>query len=270
MNESFENKVVIVTGAGRGIGRAIAEAFAAEGARVVIAARTLSYAEEAIAAIAEAGGSASLFQIDVNDKARVEELVADTMRRHGRLDVVVHSAADIPHGGLMDVSDEAIELGISSIIKASFWLARAAVPYLKQAPDGGRLIFISSICGPKTVVQGRIAYGVAKAGLDAFIRGAAQDLARDNITVNGIQPGLIASARVQAAMDMDALGRIASGFPVPRAGTSEEIAHAVLFLASARSGYITGESIVIDGGSTLSTGRISSLLVDHSRTRQPD
>lgn len=265
MSESFAGKVVIVTGAGRGIGRSIAEEFAAAGARVVIAARTVSYGEEAVAAIRAAGGEASLFQIDVNDKARVEELVADTARRFGGIDAIVHSAADIPHGSVLDVSDEAIDKGIGSIIKASFWLTRAAAPWLSQAKDGGRLIFISSICGPKTVVPGRVAYAVAKAGLDAFIRGAALELARSNITVNGVEPGLIASARVQAGMDPQALANFATTLPIPRPGTPEEIAHTVMFLASKRSGYITGESIVIDGGSILGSGNVSSLLVDHSK-----
>jgi len=270
MNESFANKVVIVTGAGRGIGRGIAEAFADHGATVVIATRTLSYADEALAAITARGGKAAIFQIDVNDKARIEELVADTVGRYGRLDIVVHSAADIPHGTVLSVSEEAIELGIGSMIKASFWLIRAAAPHLAKAADGGRLIFISSICGPKTIVPGRTAYGVAKAGLEALIRGAALDLARDNITVNGIEPGLIASARVKAGMDEKALAGFASTLPVPRPGTAEEIAHVALFLASQHSAYITGESITIDGGATLSTsGGAANLLVDHNKTPPP-
>jgi 3-oxoacyl-[acyl-carrier protein] reductase len=265
MNESFAGKVAIVTGAGRGIGRAIAEAFAEAGATVVIAARTLSYAEEALAAIQGKGGKASIFQIDVNDKARVEELVHDTAKQYGGVDIIVHAAADIPHGSVMDVSDEAIDKGIGSIIKASLWLTRAAVPYLTNAKDGGRLIFISSICGPKTIIPGRVAYAVAKSGLDAFIRGAGLELARSNITVNGIEPGLIASARVQAGMKPETLAEFSATLPVPRPGTSEEIAHVALFLASKHSGYITGESIVIDGGSTLGSGNISAMLVDHSK-----
>jgi 3-oxoacyl-[acyl-carrier protein] reductase len=266
MNQSFAGKVVIVTGAGRGIGRSIAEAFAAAGAKVVIATRTSRYGEEAVNAIRAAGGIASLFQIDVNDKAQVTELVDDAVNRYGGIDIVVHSAADIPHGSVMEISDEVIDLGISSIIKASFWLTRAAVPYLKRVRNGGRLIFISSICGPKTVLPGRVAYGVAKAGLDAFIRGAALELAGENITVNGVEPGLIASARVKASMDEASLAGFAGKLPVPRPGKPEEVAHTVLFLASEHSAYITGTSIVVDGGATLSTvNGISRHLVDHSK-----
>lgn len=264
MTESFENKIVIVTGAGRGIGRSIAEAFAEQGAKVVIAARTVSYGEETVAHINSSGGTASLFQIDVNDQEAVEELIDDTVQRYGGIDIIVHSAADIPHGGVMTATDEAIDKGISSIIKASFWLARAAAPYLSCAKDGGRMIFISSICGPKTVLLNRVAYGVAKAGLDAFIRGAALEFSRSNITVNGIEPGLIASARAKEALNDEAMTNVTSALPIARAGEPEEIAHVALFLASKHSSYITGESIVIDGGSTLSTSsNVSNHLINH-------
>lgn len=265
MSESFSGKTVIVTGAGRGIGRAVAEEFAAAGANVMIATRTMSFAQEAASAIAVAGGIAAVFEIDIKHKAAVGALVEATVQRFGGLDVLVHSAADIPHGALGEVSEEAFDNAIDSIIKASYWLADAARPYLRQARDGGRLIYISSTCGPVMVVPKRLIYGVAKAGLDAFIRGASIDVAREGITVNGIQPGLIASARVRTGMSLETLERIAADFPVPRPGTPQEIAHAALFLASARSSYITGANIVVDGGATLTTSRMSGVLFDHSK-----
>lgn len=264
MTRAFENRSVVVTGGGRGIGRAIAEAFADQGAKVVIGARTASYGEEAVAAITASGGQASLVQVDISDKAGVFGLIEAAVQRHGGLDIVVHSAADIPSGGI-DVPDEAFERGMASIVKASFWLTQAARPHLRTAKGGGRMIFISSICGPKTMVPGRMAYGVAKAGLDAFIRGAALELAREKITVNGIEPGLIASARAVAGMGMEVLNQIGARSPVGRPGTAEEIAHTALFLASPLSGFITGTSVVIDGGSTLSNSDPSAFLVDHQK-----
>ena len=152
MTESYSGKTVIVTGAGRGIGRGIAEAFAAAGAKVVIAARTLSYAQEALAAITEAGGAAEIFQIDVKDKQACLALIEHTAARFGGIDVIVHSAADIPHGGLGQVSDAGIDAGFDSIVKAAWWMLQAARPHLSKARDGGRFIAIGSVCGPVTVV----------------------------------------------------------------------------------------------------------------------
>lgn len=266
MSESFAGKTVIVTGAGRGIGRAIAQAFADAGANVVMGARTMIYAEEAAAAIRSRRGNVRLYQLDVKDRAGVEGLVATAVQTYGGVDVIVHAAADIPHGGLDDISEEAIDAGFASSSKCGLWLIRAARPYLRQARDGGRVIFISSIVGPRTVLQGRLFYGVAKAGLEAFVRGAALELARENITVNGVEPGLIASARATDALGEAGLASVGSMIPVPRAGKVEEIAHAVMFLASRASAYITGTNMVIDGGSILSTSQVSPRqLADHDR-----
>ncbi len=258
--ESFADKTVIVTGAGRGVGRGVSEAFAEAGAHVMIAARTMSYAEEALAEIRSKGGSAEIFQIDVKDKARCLALVDATVERFGGLDVIVHSAADIPHGGLGQVSDKAIDAGFDSIAKAAWWILQAARPHLAQARDGGRFIAISSVCGPVTMVSGMTAYGMAKSALDAFVRGAALDLARENITVNAVVPGLIASARAKDILGDAGLSAYSAGIPVPRPGTPADIAHACFFLASARAGYVTGTNIKVDGGSTLSTSDSSGIL----------
>jgi 3-oxoacyl-[acyl-carrier protein] reductase len=152
MSESYAGKAVIVTGAGRGIGAGIAKAFAAAGANVMLAARTLSYAEETKADIAAAGGSAEIFQIDVKDHAACTALIAATAKQFGGVDVIIHCAADIPHGGVGHVSDEALESGFASTAKAAWWLLDAARPHLAKASDGGRFIAIGSVNGTVTVV----------------------------------------------------------------------------------------------------------------------
>ena len=266
MGRAFEDAVVAVTGGGRGIGRAIAERFAQEGAKVMIGARTLSYGQEAQAAIEAAGGVAQLLENDIATAEGCNALVQRTVEAFGGLDILVHSAADIPDGGL-NASDEAIQRGFDSIVMAGFWLTRAARPHLGRSGQGGRLVFITSIAGTKTVVPGRVAYGVCKAGLESFIRGAALELAGERITVNGVAPGLVASARPLAAMGQAALDAIGAKSPAGRPGTPDEIANAVLFLAAPGSSFITGHSVVIDGGATLATSDPSRLLVDHMAQR---
>ena len=246
---------VIVTGAGRGIGRGIAEAFAGRGARVMIGARTMSFAEEARDAIRAAGGEAQIHQLDVKTRAACEGLVAATVAAFGGVDVIVHCAADIAHGGLGQVSDADLEAGFASTAKAAWWLLEAGRRYLAEAPGGGRFIAIGSVNGTATVVPNMTAYGMAKAALDAFVRGAALDVVAEGITVNAVNPGLVASARALAVLGEEGLAAYGSTVPVGRAGTPADIARACLFLAAPDAGYITGASLRIDGGATLAPGR---------------
>jgi len=264
LTNEFAGAVVAITGGGRGIGRAIAEAFAQRGAKVMIGARTLAYGENAAAAIRAAGGEAEVLENDISTREGCDALVARTTDAFGGLDILVHSAAEIPDGGV-DASDEAIRRGFESIVMAGFWLTRAARPHLKHSKRGGRMIFITSVAGTKTVVPGRVAYGVCKSALESFVRGVALELAEDAITVNAIAPGLVASARPLAAMGRAALDAIAAGTPAGRPGTPEEVAHAALFLAGVEASFITGHSVVMDGGATLAKHSSAHLLVDHQK-----
>jgi 3-oxoacyl-[acyl-carrier protein] reductase len=251
MAESFAGKSVIVTGGGRGVGRGVASAFAAAGARVMLGARTLAPAQAVQAEIEAEGGIAACFAADISCHADCHSLVEATTEAFGGVDIIVHAAADIPHGGLGHVDDERLEAGFASIAKAAWWLLDAARPYLAEAKDGGRFIAIGSINGTFNVVPNMTAYGMAKAALDAFVRAAAGDVVGDGITVNAINPGLVASDRARAVLGEDGLAAYGATVPVGRAGTPEDIAHACLFLASARSDYITGTTIKMDGGSTV-------------------
>lgn len=262
MTESFAGKTVIITGAGRGIGRGIAEEFASAGAKVMIAARTISYAEEAQAFIRAAGGEVEIFKIDVKEKSACVALIEDTVARFGGIDVLIHCAADIPHGGLGEVSDEALEAAIASTAKAAWWLLEAARAHLTKAKDGGRFIAIGSVNGPVTIVPGMTAYAMAKSALDAFVRGAALDVVSESITVNCVVPGFIASARATDILGVEGVEVYGAAVPVGRAGTAVDIAHACFFLASARASYVTGTNIKVDGGSTLTTSQRGGILDD--------
>jgi 3-oxoacyl-[acyl-carrier protein] reductase len=247
----FQGRSVIVTGAGRGIGRGIAEAFAAEGAQVMLGARTLSYGEEARDAIRAAGGVAELCKIDVKSHQSCRDLVAATQAVFGRIDAVIHCAAEIPHGGLGGVSDEAMEAGMASIAKAAWWLLDAASPHLAAAPSGGRFIAIGSVNGTFATVPGMTAYGMAKAALDAFVRGAAGDVVKEGITVNAINPGLVASDNALRVLGAEGLAAYGATVPVGRAGTPADIAHACFYFASEKAGYCTGSTLKLDGGSSV-------------------
>lgn len=255
MSESFAGRSVVITGAGRGLGRWLAEAFAKSGARVMIGARTISYAEDVREAIRLAGGEAEICSCDVSRHGDCIELVEQAAKWFGGIDIVIHCAADIPHGGLGHVADDKLEAGFASIAKAAWWLLEAARPYMAKSADGGRFIAIGSINGTATVVPNMTAYGMAKAALLAFVRSAALDVVEDRITVNAIQPGLIASDRARQVLGDEGLDAIGANVPVGRAGNAEDFAHACMFFASPKASYITGASLVMDGGSSISAGR---------------
>lgn len=247
----FAGRSVIVTGAGRGIGRGIAEAFATAGAKVMIGARTLSYGEAARDAIRAGGGVAEVAAFDAKSHDSCRALIDATLAAFGRIDVVIHCAAEIPHGGLGKVSDDALEAGLASIAKAAWWLLDAARPHLSAAPGGGRFIAIGSVNGTFSTVPNMTAYGMAKAALDAFVRGAAGDVVRENITVNAINPGLVASDNALRVLGEDGLAAYGATIPVGRAGTPADIAHACFYFASDKAGYCTGTSLKLDGGASV-------------------
>ena len=253
MSEDFAGMSVVVTGAGRGLGRGIAEAFAAAGAKVTIGARTLAYAEQAKAAIEAQGGTVEIVECDVSRHADCTALIEAAATAFGGVDVVIHCAADIPHGGLGAVSDDRLEAGFASIAKAAWWLLDAARPHMAKR-GFGRFIAIGSINGTTTVVPNMTAYGMAKGALLAFVKGAAVDVVKDGITVNGIQPGLIASDHARRTLGDEGLAAYGASVPVGRAGEAADFAHACMFFASPQAGYVTGASLVMDGGSSLAPG----------------
>lgn len=263
IEQSLKGKVAIITGGGRGIGKAIALALAGQGATAVIATRTASYGEAVVNAIKGSGGKASLFALDVGERDSVRALIDDTVQRYGRIDIVVHAAATIPFGMLDQLSDDDFDKCLRSINYAAFWLTKYATPHLSKvkADGGGRIVFISSTCGPQTVLQGLTHYGMAKNGLEAFVRGAALELGPRGITVNAINPGLIASDNMKEQLSETQAAALAKSFPIARVGQTEDIANAVMFLISPQASYVTGHSLVVDGGSSLGTvGQVSSGL----------
>ncbi len=246
----LEDKVAIITGAGQGIGAGIARVFAAAGASVMIATRTASNGEATVAAIEKAGGTAALCVVDIGQLENIERAVAETVERWGGIDIMVHNAASFLGGPVDAYSEDDLETVLSVNLKACFRLSRAVIPIFRER-GGGRLLFTSSVTGPRVVMPGTSYYAASKGGMNAFIRTAAIELARDNITVNGVEPGFIRTAAMELLADEEGLAQMAKYIPAGHMGDAEDIAYCMLYLASDEAGYITGQTICVDGGSTL-------------------
>lgn len=241
-------KVALVTGAGRGIGAAIAGRFADAGAAVVIANRSRDAAVSVAASLRERGARACAtgFAADEAGCAAAVEAARDDF---GALDIVVHNAGGCPWSSLDDLDAETLEGTLALNLKTCFWLTRSALPLLR-ARGGGRILVTSSVTGPRVAMTGAAHYAAAKAGVNGFIRAAALELARDSITVNGVEPGFVAKDRGRLS-EPATRARLVQSIPLGRAGRPDDVACAMLYLASDAAAWITGQTIVVDGGMTL-------------------
>jgi 3-oxoacyl-[acyl-carrier protein] reductase len=250
MSQELSGKVAIVTGAGQGIGEAIARRFAQAGAKVLIATRTAKTGQAVADAITAGGGVARLLHVDIGTHEAVKRTVAQAVESFGRLDIVVHNAAVYPVLPIEQLSDADLDRTLSVNLKASFWFIQEALPHLRRQ-GGGRFLFTSSVTGPNVAMPGTAHYGASKGGINALIRTAALEFARDNITVNGIEPGYILTPAMAALGSEEELAQMARCIPLGKLGDPLDCANAMLFLASDAAAYITGQTIVVDGGSTL-------------------
>jgi 3-oxoacyl-[acyl-carrier protein] reductase len=265
MTGSLAAKVALVTGASQGIGEAIARAFAQAGASVVIASRTPALGQDIAGSIESHGGRAHYVQTDVSQRAQILRSVADTVGRFGRLDIVVHNAVTYLFRPLESLNEEELDFSLAVNLKAGFWVIQAALPHLRKQ-GGGRFLFTSSVTGPRVAMAGTSPYAASKGGLNGLIKTAALEYARENITVNGVEPGFIRTPAAET-WDKELLAQVASGIPLGSLGEPNDIAQAMLFLASDEARYITGQTLVIDGGSTLpdSSPVLSSFYASRSR-----
>lgn len=244
------SRIVIVTGAGIGIGSATAKAFAALGDHVVVTDVLDEEGRATVEAIKAAGGSAEYLFYDVRSTEATNALVADLEERHGRIDTIVANAGiahKIPIGAL---TDEKWDLTFDIDLKGIFRLVRAAAPGMKSRRSGS-IVALSSIMGIAYGWDEHVHYSAAKAGVVGLVRGLAVELARDGIRVNGIAPGYIRTAQLLSEENsLGMAGAQAAGafIPMGRIGEAEEIADVITFLASNSARYMTGQILVVDGG----------------------
>jgi 3-oxoacyl-[acyl-carrier protein] reductase len=244
MPKPLADRIALVTGASRGIGRAIAARLTEQGATVVAAARG-DHANDCVAALRAAGHNAEAIGLDVTDTAALEGAPAGIVSRHGRLDIVVSNAGIARDQLLMRMKRDDWDAVLSTNLTATFVLAQAAMrPMLKQ--KGGRIIAVSSVVG-QTGNPGQTNYAAAKAGLIGFAKALAREVASRGITVNVIAPGMIDTDMTRAISEKAQVDWAAQ-IPLGRLGTPDDVAGAACYLASNEASYITGHVLAVNGG----------------------
>ncbi|WKG03797.1 3-oxoacyl-ACP reductase FabG [Mycolicibacterium sp. HK-90] len=249
MFASLQGRSAIVTGGSKGIGRGIAATFANAGVDVLITGRNQSDLDDAVTALAGTPGRVSALQADVTSPEDACQVVDMAVERHGGLDIVCANAGIFPSGRLEDLTPEDIDHVLAVNFKGTVFIVQAALEAL-TASGHGRVVITSSITGPITGYPGWSHYGASKAAQLGFLRTAAMELAPKKITVNAVLPGNIITEGL-GDMGQDYLDQMASAVPAGRLGSVADIGNAALFFATDEAAYITGQSLVVDGGQIL-------------------
>ncbi|MFJ5046977.1 SDR family NAD(P)-dependent oxidoreductase [Streptomyces sp. NPDC088719] len=253
MTARFTDKAVLVTGAGSGIGRAVALAFAAEGASVVVAGRTAAPLDETVALIREEGGSAVAITADVTRSEDVRALVRRTVEHFGSLDVAVNNAGVFRGGAAVaDLPEEDWRTQLDINVTGVFLSLQAEIARMRDQPTGGAIVNIASNLGAHTRIPGAAGYIATKAAVAALTRAAALDHIADGIRVNAVSPGATATAMSLHPGETEAgrAARMKDESPLGRVSSTAEVAAAVLYLASPDAASVVGSDLVIDGGAS--------------------
>lgn len=242
----LSGKVALVTGGSRGIGRAVSQALADKGAAVIVGyATNEAAARETVTAIESSGGKAEALKLDVADTAAVESIIADAAKRCGRLDVLVASAGISLDALLLRMKDEDFDKTVAVNLKGAIAAARAAIKVMMRKKTG-RIVFLSSVVG-EAGNAGQTAYAASKGALLGVTKTLAKEYASRAITVNAVSPGYIETDMTATLSDEQKQAMLA-GIPLGRPGTAAEVAAAVVFLASDEAGYVTGQTLRVNGG----------------------
>ena len=218
------------------------------GASVMLANRTLTHAQTFADQLSRDGGISAATSFSA-DEVGCHRAVADTVRAFGALDILVHNAGGCEWSSIELMSTRLLDDALQLNLKSCFWLTQAALPALRRR-GGGRILVTSSVTGPRVAMKGAAHYAAAKAGVNGFIRCAALELAADRITVNGVEPGFI--AKDHGRMSEPATRRKVEQFiPLGTMGAPEDVAHAMLYFASDAARWVTGQTLVVDGGALL-------------------
>jgi NAD(P)-dependent dehydrogenase (short-subunit alcohol dehydrogenase family) len=255
----LKDKVAIVTGGGSGIGQAIAQRFAQEGAKVVVVDRLGEKAQGTAAQIAGAGGEALAVMTDVSDKEGVEVMVAQALERYGQVDILVNNAAVAEGEDLLQLDESVWDFNLEVTLKGVFLCSQAVLPAM-IGQKGGAIVNIASVNG--LAAFGHPAYSAAKAGVLNLTKNMAVSYGGHGVRVNAICPGTIRTPIWQSRVELDPqiFERLAKWYPLGRVGEPEDVAKAALFLASDDASWITGETLTVDGGLMAGSYRMSREL----------
>jgi len=247
---SMSGRSVIVTGGSKGIGKGIARVFARAGANIMIVARGEADAQTAVKELAsDATGQIKHLVCDVSDWAQVQKMVSDTVAQYGSVDVLCANAGAFPQTKITDMNPDEWDTVMATNLKSTFLCVKACIPVFEKA-GRGRVVVTSSITGPVTGYPGWSHYWASKAGQLGFLKTAAMELSRYNTTINAVMPGNIKTEGLDD-LGEDYLETMAASIPLKRLGEVEDIGNAALFFASDEAAYITGQTLVVDGGQIL-------------------
>ncbi len=254
MTKPLQDRIAIVNGGARGIGAGIVEVFLDKGASVVVADIDEASARDTVARLS-AKGPVWFQRSDVSSRRDTAALVVAVLERHGRVDILCQVAGIYPFSLLDELPEEEWDRVLAVNLKGAFLAVQACMPTMK-ARRYGRIVFVSSITGPRVSFPGHGHYCASKAGLIGLVRSAALELAPFGITVNAVEPGNIATEQIRRVHGEGHFALMARSVPMGRLGTVHEVGYACAFLASDEAAYITGTSIVLDGGQILPEAKV--------------
>jgi 3-oxoacyl-[acyl-carrier protein] reductase len=251
MANRLKEKVAIVTGAGKGIGRGIALVFASEGAKVLVADKDGEWGIKTVNMIKQEGREASFIKVDISKKEDVEKMAQTALERYSRIDILCNNVGIYTNMARIEhMTEEDWDKILTVNLKGTFLAVKACLPQMLRQKYG-RILITSSTTGNRTAIIGLSHYAASKAGINGFIRNVALELAEYNITVNGVEPGNILTEGMMEVVGEEYVKANEAVIPMGRLGEPEDIGHAMAFLASDEAKYITGQTIVVDGGQIL-------------------
>ncbi|MDM9628986.1 SDR family oxidoreductase [Rhizobium sp. S152] len=254
--EDFKNKVAIVTGGNSGIGRSAAHIFARRGARVAIVARRKPEVDVVVEEIKAFGGDAFGISADIANPEQITSMVEQAVERYGRLDIAFNNAGVIGKwAAIDDLSTDDFDQAIGINLRGTWHCIRAEIAQMKRQGGGGAIVNTSSWLA-QGALKGSALYSMTKAGLDVLVKSLTFELSEHGIRINNVAPGVIDTPMTSSSTDPDTLDALIAQTPMKRLGTSDEVAEAAVWLSSPASGFVTGQSLLVDGGYTIPGNRM--------------